>query len=88
MIKPLGDRVVVKPAPKEKELASGFQIPDTAQEKPQTGTIVAAGVRFTGEPVSVKVGDKVIHNKNAGTEITIDGAKHLIMRESDLIAII
>ncbi|GIV24258.1 MAG: co-chaperone GroES [Bacteroidia bacterium] len=87
-IKPLADRVVVEPAPAEEKTAAGIIIPDTAKEKPQKGTIVAVGPGKKDEPLTVKVGDKVLYGKYAGTEITIDGKEYLIMRESDIYAII
>lgn len=87
-IKPLADRVVVEPAPAEEKTASGIIIPDTAKEKPQKGTVVATGPGKKDEPITVKVGDKVLYGKYAGTEITIDGKEYLIMRESDIYAII
>jgi chaperonin GroES len=87
-IKPLADRVVVEPAPAEEKTAGGIIIPDTAKEKPQKGTVVAVGSGKKDEPMTVKVGDKVLYGKYAGTEITIDGKEYLIMRESDIYAII
>jgi len=87
-IKPLADRVVVEPAPAEEKTASGIIIPDTAKEKPQKGTVVAVGSGKKDEPMTVKVGDKVLYGKYAGTEINIDGKEYLIMRESDIYAII
>jgi chaperonin GroES len=87
-IKPLADRVVVEPAPAEQKTASGIIIPDTAKEKPQRGTIVAIGDGTKDNPMTVKVGDVVLYGKYAGTEFTIDGKEFLIMRESDVIAII
>lgn len=87
-IKPLADRVVIEPAPAEEKTASGIIIPDTAKEKPQKGTVVATGPGKKDEPITVKVGDKVLYGKYAGTEITIDGKEYLIMRESDIYAII
>jgi len=87
-IKPLGDRVVIKPAPAEDRTASGIIIPDTAKEKPQRGVIVAAGKGKTDEPMTVKVGDTVLYGKYAGTEVQIEGQDLLIMRESDLLAIL
>jgi chaperonin GroES len=87
-IKPLADRVVVKPAPAEEKTASGIIIPDTAKEKPQRGTIVAVGPGKKDEVVTVKVGDTVLYGKYAGTEINIDGEDYLIMRESDIFAVI
>ena len=87
-IKPLADRVVIEAAPAEQKTASGIIIPDTAQEKPMRGTVVAAGPGKKDEPVTVKPGDVVLYGKYAGTEIKIDGKDYLIMRESDLYAII
>lgn len=87
-IKPLADRVLVEPAPAEEKTAGGIIIPDTAKEKPQKGTIVAVGPGKKDEPMSVKVGDTVLYGKYAGTEITIDGVDYLIMRESDVVAVI
>lgn len=87
-IKPLADRVVVQAAPAESTTKSGIVIPDTAKEKPQKGIIVAAGPGKKDEPVTVKVGDNVLYGKYAGTEITIDGTEYLIMRESDIFAVI
>ncbi len=87
-IKPLADRVVVKPAPAEEKTASGIIIPDTAKEKPQRGTIVAVGPGKKDEAITVKVGDTVLYGKYAGTEVNIDGEDYLIMRESDIFAVI
>lgn len=87
-IKPLADRVVIEPAEAEKKTASGIIIPDTAKEKPQKGTVVAAGPGKKDEPLTVKVGDVVLYGKYAGTEINIDGKDYLIMRESDILAIL
>ncbi|MCK9448168.1 MAG: co-chaperone GroES [Bacteroidales bacterium] len=87
-IKPLADRVVIEPAAAEQKTASGIIIPDTAKEKPQRGTVIAIGSGTTDNPVTVKEGDIVLYGKYAGTEITIDGNDYLIMRESDIIAII
>lgn len=87
-IKPLADRVVVQPAAAETMTKGGLIIPDTAKEKPQKGTIVAAGPGKKDEPVMVKVGDSVLYGKYSGTEITIDGQEYLIMRESDIFAVI
>ncbi|MES2379275.1 co-chaperone GroES [Mucilaginibacter sp. UYCu711] len=89
-IKPIGDRVVVEAAPAETKTASGIYIPETAQEKPQHGKVVAVGpgryADSTGNliPVSVKAGDKVLYGKFAGQEVTIEGKDYLIMRESDI----
>jgi len=87
-IKPIGDRVVVEPAQAEQKTAGGIIIPDTAKEKPQKGTIVAVGKGKKDEPMTVKQGDTVLYGKYAGTEITIDGKEYLIMKESDIYAII
>ena len=92
-IKPLGDRVVVKPLAQEEKTKSGIVLPDTAKEKPQQGEILAVGSGKTLEngqriPVEVKVGDKVIYSKYAGTEIKIDGQEVLILSERDIHAII
>jgi chaperonin GroES len=87
-IKPLADRVVVEPAPAETKTASGLIIPDTAQEKPQQGKIVAVGNGKKDEPMTVKVGDMVLYGKFAGTEVKLDGGDYLIMRESDILAIV
>ena len=87
-IKPLGDRVLVAPAPAEEKTVSGIIIPDTAREKPQKGKVVAAGSGKKDEPMTVKVGDHVLYGKYGGTEITIEGHDYLIMRESDIYAIV
>ncbi|MEM9417081.1 MAG: co-chaperone GroES [Bacteroidota bacterium] len=87
-IKPLADRVLVAPAPAEEKTASGIIIPDTAKEKPQKGQVVAAGPGKKDEPMTVKVGDHVLYGKYGGTEITVDGADYMIMRESDIYAIV
>jgi chaperonin GroES len=87
-IKPLADRVVIQPSPVEKKTASGIIIPDTAKEKPQKGTVVAVGDGTKDNPVTVKVNDVVLYGKYAGTEFTIEGTDYLIMRESDIIAVI
>ena len=87
-IKPLADRVLIEPAPAEDKTAGGIIIPDTAKEKPQKGTVVAVGPGKKDEPMTVKVGDKVLYGKYAGTEITIDGENYLIMRESDIVAVV
>lgn len=87
-IKPLADRVVVEPAPAEEKTASGIIIPDSAKEKPQKGSIVAIGTGKKDEPLTVKVGDQVLYGKYAGTEISVDGKEYLIMRESDIFAIV
>lgn len=87
-ITPLHDRVIVKPAAAETKTAGGIIIPDTAKEKPQRGVVVAAGPGKKDEPVTVKNGDTVLYGKYAGTEITIDGEDLIIMRESDILAIV
>ncbi|HPU47530.1 MAG TPA: co-chaperone GroES [Bacteroidales bacterium] len=87
-IKPLADRVVIEPAPAEEKTAGGIIIPDTAKEKPLKGTVVAVGNGKKDEPMTVKVGDQVLYSKYAGTEITIDGKEYLIVKESDILAII
>ena len=87
-IKPLADRVIIQPAAAEEKTASGIIIPDTAKEKPQKGSVVAVGDGKKDEPITVKVGDSVLYGKYAGTEITIDGKEYLIMRESDIFAIV
>ncbi len=87
-IRPLADRVLVEPAPAETTTASGIIIPDTAQEKPQKGTVVAIGNGKVDEPLTVKVGDIVLYGKYAGTELKFEGKDYLIMRESDILAIL
>lgn len=87
-ITPLHDRVIVKPAPAEEKTAGGIIIPDTAKEKPQRGTVVAAGPGKKDEPTTVKSGDTVLYGKYAGTEVSLDGSDYLIMRESDILAIV
>ncbi|MEI6748556.1 MAG: co-chaperone GroES [Bacteroidales bacterium] len=87
-IKPLADRVLVEPAAAEQKTAGGIIIPDTAKEKPQKGTVVAVGNGKKDEPMTVKVGDKVLYGKYSGSEITVDGTDYLIMRESDILAIV
>jgi len=88
IVTPLHDRVIVKPAPAEEKTAGGIIIPDTAKEKPQRGVVIAAGPGKKDEPVTVKVGDTVLYGKYAGTEITIEGEDLMIMRESDILAIV
>jgi chaperonin GroES len=87
-IKPLADRVLIEPAEAEEKTAGGIIIPDTAKEKPQRGTVVAAGPGKKDEPLTVKVGDNVLYSKYAGTEITYEGDTYLILRESDIVAIV
>ncbi len=87
-IKPLADRVLVEPAAAEVKTASGIIIPDSAQEKPQKGTVVAVGPGKKDEPVTVKVGDTVLYGKYSGTEISYEGKDFLIMKEADIYAIL
>ncbi len=87
-ITPLADRVLVEAAAAEEKTASGIIIPDTAKEKPQKGKVVAVGNGKKDEPLTVKAGDSVLYGKYAGTEITVDGKEYLIMRESDIFAIV
>ena len=87
-IKPLADRVIVEVSPAEEKTASGLIIPDTAKEKPQKGKIIAVGNGKKDEPMTVKVGDTVLYGKYSGTEINVDGRDFLIMRESDIFAVI
>ncbi len=92
-VKPLADRVVVKPAPAEEKTKGGIILPDTAKEKPVIGEVVAVGpgkVTDDGKKIAleVKVGDKVLYGKYSGTEVTIDGEEYLIMREADIFAIV
>lgn len=87
-IKPLADRVLVEPAAAEEKTAGGIIIPDTAKEKPQRGKVVAVGSGKKDEPMELKEGDIVLYGKYAGTEINVDGTDYLIMRQSDVLAII
>ena len=87
-IKPLADRVLVQPEAAEETTASGIIIPDTAKEKPMRGTIIAVGNGKIDEPITVKAGDTVLYGKYAGTEITVNKVEYLIMRESDIFAIV
>lgn len=92
-LKPLGDRVIVKAMEAEEKTKGGIILPDTAKEKPIEGTIVAAGpgrVSDDGKIIKmeVKVGDKILYGKYSGTEVTVEGDEYLIMRESDIFAII
>jgi len=93
-VKPIGDRVLIEAAPAETKTASGIYIPETAQEKPQLGTVVAVGPGKYAEqtgvliPLTVKVGDKVVYGKFAGQEFPIDGKDYLVMRESDIFVIL
>ena len=88
MIKPLADRVVIEPQEAQTKTASGLFIPDTAKEKPQQGKVVAAGPGKKDEPMEVKVGDVVLYGKYAGTEVTVDDVKYLIVKQSDILAIL
>ena len=87
-IKPLADRVLIKPADAESKTASGIIIPDSAKEKPLKGTVIAVGNGTKDEEMVLKEGDQVLYGKYAGTEIEIDDNKYLIMRQSDVLAII
>ena len=87
-IKPLADRVLVQPLEAETKTASGIIIPDSAKEKPQKGNIVAVGPGTKENPVTVKVGDSVLYGKYSGTELKLEGNDYLIMRESDILAIV
>ena len=87
-IKPLADRVLVQPEAAEETTASGIIIPDTAKEKPMRGTIIAVGNGTKKQPMTVKAGDTVLYGKYAGTEITVNDIEYLIMRESDIFAIV
>ncbi len=87
-IKPLADRVLVVPAPAEERTIGGIIIPDTAKEKPLKGEVVAVGNGTKDEEMIVKVGDTVLYGKYAGTEIELEGTKYLIMRQSDILAIV
>ena len=92
-IKPLADRVVVEPLEETEEMRGGLYIPDTAKEKPQQGTVVAVGPgrkSDQGELIEVELsaGDKILYGKYSGTEVTVDGAEYLIIRESDVLAVL
>lgn len=87
-IKPLADRVLVVPAPAEERTIGGIIIPDTAKEKPLKGEVVAVGNGTKDEEMIVKVGDTVLYGKYAGTELGLEGTKYLIMRQSDILAIV
>jgi len=93
VIRPLGDRVVVKPMPSEEKTKSGIVLPDTAKEKPQEGEVVAVGtgrLLETGQrvPIDLKPGDKILFSKYAGNEVKIDDEDYLIMREADILGVI
>jgi chaperonin GroES len=92
-IKPLADRVVIKPSPQEEKTKGGLIVPDTAKEKPVVGEVVAVGpgkIADDGKKImpEVKVGDKVLYGKYSGTEVTVEGEEYLIMREADIFAIV
>jgi len=87
-IKPLADRVLVEPAAAEQKTSGGIIIPDTAKEKPQRGKVIAVGAGKKDEPMTVKEGDSVLYGKYAGTEIQYEGKDYLIMKESDILAIV
>ena len=87
-IQPLADRVVIKPEEAQQTTKSGIIIPDTAKEKPQRGIVLAAGAGKKDEPMTVKVGDTVLYGKYSGTEVNLEGEDYLILRESDILAII
>ena len=87
-IKPLADRVLVKPAPAETKTASGIIIPDTAKEKPLQGEVLAVGNGTKDEEMILKPGDTVLYGKYAGNEVELDGVKYMIMRQSDVLAIL
>ena len=87
-IKPLADRVLVEPLEAETKTASGIIIPDSAKEKPQKGNVVAVGPGTKENPVTVKTGDSVLYGKYSGTELKLEGNDYLIMRESDILAIV
>ena len=87
-VKPLADRVLIEPAPAETKTVSGIIIPDTAKEKPLKGTVVAVGNGTKDEDMVLKEGDVVLYGKYAGTELEIEGKKYLIMRQSDVVAVL
>ena len=88
MIKPLADRVLIEPKEAETKTASGIFIPDTAKEKPQQGTVIAVGPAKKDEPMEVKVGDVVLYGKYSGTEVAVEEKKYLIVKQSDILAIL
>ena len=88
MIKPLADRVLIEPKEAETKTASGIFIPDTAKEKLQQGTVIAVGPGKKDEPMEVKVGDVVLFGKYAGTEVAVEEKKYLIVKQSDILAIV
>ena len=88
MIRPLQDRVLIEPKEAETKTAGGLYIPDTAKEKPQQGVVIAVGKGKKDEPMEVPVGDAVLYGKYAGTEVTYEGKKYLIVKQSDILAIL
>ncbi|GAY30258.1 10 kDa chaperonin 1 [Bacteroidaceae bacterium] len=87
-IKPLADRVLVKPAPAEEKTIGGIIIPDTAKEKPLQGEVLAVGAGTKDEEMVLKAGDSVLYGKYSGTEVELDGEKYLIMRQNDILAVV
>jgi len=87
-IQPLADRVLIEAASAEEKTAGGIIIPDTAKEKPQKGKVIAVGKGTKDDPITVKVGDNVLYGKYAGTEIALNGSDYIIMRESDIFAVV
>ena len=87
-IKPLADRVLIKPAPAEEKTVGGIIIPDTAKEKPLQGSVIAVGNGTKDEEMALKAGDTVLYGKYSGTEVELDGEKYLIMRQSDVLAVL
>lgn len=87
-IKPLADRVLILPAPAEEKTIGGIIIPDTAKEKPLKGEVIAVGNGTKDEEMLLKVGDTVLYGKYAGTELEVEGNKYLIMRQSDVLAVL
>lgn len=87
-VKPLADRVLILPKEAEEKTASGIFIPATAKEKPQRGKVIAVGSGKKDEPMEVKSGDEVLYGKYSGTEISVDGKDYLIMKQSDILAIV
>ena len=88
MMKPINDRIVVKPAPADEKTRGGIIIPDTAKEKPQRGEVIAVGPGKDGNLMTVAVGDIVLYGKYAGTELHYEGSDYLIMREDDVLVIL
>lgn len=87
-IKPLADRVLIKPAPAEEKTVGGIIIPDTAKEKPLQGSVITVGNGTKDEEIVLKAGDTVLYGKYSGTEVELDGEKYLIMRQSDVLAVL